>query len=68
MCYASRVHKVQQFKNADSGIILPGFKFGYTGYMTLGKLCNGLGLGLIIGKIEIIIAPSSEGCCEELMR
>lgn len=69
MCYASRVHKVQWFKNADSGIILPVFQFGYTGqYMTEGKLCNVLGLGLLIGKIEIVIVPTSQGCCEELMR
>lgn len=35
--------------------------------MTLGTLSNSLGLGLLIRKIEIIIAPTSQGCCEELM-
>lgn len=36
--------------------------------MILDQLCNGLGLSLLISKIEVIIVPTSWDGCEELMR
>lgn len=34
----------------------------------MGKLHNGLGLNLLLLKVDTVIAPTLQGCWEELLR